>query len=330
MVLITRRSLMASTILLPGGLLQIAEAQPTAKRVYRVGVLWADPSTEAEARPFIRSFIAGLQERGYVEGRNLVVEHRFPAEMPERFAMTADLISLRPDVLVGVTPPTALALKTATDTVPIVFTAVSDPLAVGLVTSLARPGGNATGFSGATPVAKQLQLLTETIPGLKRVGVLHHSANPADKSLMSLLDEAARVLGVTLRYVDLRSVSDVEARFLLFVRERLRAIVVAPSPLLYAVREPIARLALAARIATVYNYRQGPDVGGLFSYGVDLRDLFRRTAGHVARILDGAKPADLPIEQPTKFELVINLKTAKALGLTIPQTILLQADQVIE
>ena len=244
--------------------------------------------------------------------------------------MTADLISLRPDVLVGVTPPSALALKTATDTVPIVFTAVSDPLALGLVTSLARPGGNVTGFSATTPVSKELQLLTETIPGLKRVGVLHHSANPADKSHMSLLDEAARVLGVTLRYVDLRSVSDVEARFLLVVREGLRAIVVAPGPLQYAVREPIARLALAARIATVYNYRQGPDVGGLFSYGVDLLDLFRRTAGHVARILDGAKPADLPIEQPTKFELVINLKTAKALGLTIPQTILLQADQVIE
>jgi ABC-type uncharacterized transport system substrate-binding protein len=302
-----------------------------AKRVYRVGVIWPDPSAEAEARPFIRSFIAGLEERGYVEGRNLVLEHSFSAEIPKSFAARiADLISLRPDVLVGVNAPTAVALKTATDTVPIVFTAVGDPLALGLVTSLARPGGNMTGFSGATPVAKQLQLLTETIPGLKRVGVLHHSANPIDKPNISLLDEAARVLGVTLRYVDLRSVSDVEARFLLFVRERLRAIVVAPSPLLYAVREPIARLALAARIATVYNYRQGPDVGGLFSYGADLLDLFRRTAGHVARILEGAKPADLPIEQPTKFELVINLKTAKALGLTIPQTILLQADQVIE
>ena len=322
---------MASTILLPGALLQIAEAQPTAKRVYRVGVLWPDPSAGAEARPFIRSFIAGLQERGYVEGRNLVLEHRFSAEIPESFAAkTADLISLRPDVLVGVTPPAAVALKTATDTIPIVFTAVSDPLAVGLVTSLARPGGNVTGFSATTPVAKELQLLTETIPGLKRVGVLHHSANPADKSHMSLLDEAARVLGVTLRYVDLRSVSDVEARFLLFVREGLRAIVVVPSPLLYAVREPIARLALAARIATVYNYRQGPDVGGLFSYGVDLLDLFRRTAGHVARILEGVRPADLPVEQPTRFELVVNLKTAKALGLTIPQTILLQADQVIQ
>lgn len=141
MVLTTRRSFMASTILLPGALLQIAQAQPTAKRVYRVGILWAVPSTEASARPFIRSFIAGLQERGYVEGRNLVLEHRFPAEIPERFAMTADLITLRPDVLVGVTSTSAVALKTATDTIPIVFTAVGDPLVVGLVTSLARPGG---------------------------------------------------------------------------------------------------------------------------------------------------------------------------------------------
>jgi ABC-type uncharacterized transport system substrate-binding protein len=329
MVLITRRSFLASTILLPGGLLQIAEAQPTAKRVYRVGVLWPEASSEAEARPFIRSFIAGLQERGYFEGRNLVLEHRFPA--PERFAaMIADLISLRPDVLVGVTSSAAVALKTATDTVPIVFTSVSDPLATGLVTSLARPGGNVTGFSATTPVDKELQLLTETIQGLKRVGVLHHSANPGDKPIMSSLDEAARVLGVTLRYVDLRSVSDVEARFLLFVREGLRAILVAPSPLLYAVREPIARLALAARIATVYNYRQGPDVGGLFSYGVDFFDLFRRTAGHVARILAGVRPADLPVEQPTRFELVVNLKTAKALGLTIPPSVLARADHVIE
>jgi putative ABC transport system substrate-binding protein len=309
-----------------------AEAQQAAK-VARIGYL----STNLAANPHIHeAFRQGLRDLGYVEGRNVVIEYRDTEGKPERLpALAAELVALKVDVIVAVGNRLALAAKQATRTLPIVFAAVSDPVASGLVTSLARPGGNVTGASILSPelVGKRLELLTQAVPGVSRVAVLWLPGalgERTDKDMLKEADVAARALGVRLEVIEARGPADIDRAFSDMTRVRAGALTVLPSNMFLNERRRLVDLAAKHRLPAVYTVREYVDGGGLMSYGANVADLYRRAATYVDRILKGAKPGDLPVEQPTKFELVINLKTAKALGLTIPPSLLLRADQVIE
>jgi len=319
---------------LAGGLLATplaAEAQQAAK-VARIGFLAANLS----ASPHLReAFLQGLRDLGYVEGRNVVIEYRSAEGKLERLpALAAELVALKADVIVAGSAPAALAAKQATRTLPIVFAAVADPVTSGLVTSLARPGGNVTGLSILAPelVGKCLEQLTQAVPGISRVAVLWHPGAFGERTEKDMLKEAevaARTLGVRLQFVETRGPADIDRAFSDMTRERAGALTVLSSTMFLGERSRLVDLAAKNRLPAVYAWREAVDAGGLMSYGANLADLFRRAATYVDRILKGAKPGDLPVEQPTKFELVINLKTAKALGLTIPPSLLQRADQVI-
>jgi len=309
------------------------EGQQAAK-VPRIGYLALNPGTSPHLR---EAFLQGLRDLGYVEGRNVVIEYRSAEGKPERFpALAAELVALKVDVIVtGGGTPTALAAKQATRTIPIVFASAGDPVADGLITSLARPGGNITGSSNLTPelVGKCLEQLKQAVPGVSRVAFLWHpgaSGERTDKDLLKEAEVAGRALGVRLQFVEARGPADFDKAFSDMTRARAGALTVLGSAMFYSERRRLVDLAAKNRLPAVYSSREYVDAGGLMSYGSDLADMFRRAATYVDKILKGAKPGDLPVEQPTKFELIINLKTAKALGLTIPQTILLQADQVIK
>jgi putative tryptophan/tyrosine transport system substrate-binding protein len=321
---------------LAGGILAAplaAEGQQAAK-VARIGYL--SPNLAASPRLLQQAFLQGLRDLGYVEGRNVMIEYRYAEGKFERLgALAAELVALKVDVIVAAPTVAALAAKQATRTLPIVFVGAADPVMSGLVTNLARPGGNVTGLSNLASelVGKWLEQLKQAVPGVSRVAVLWHPGAVGDRTEKDILKEAevaARALGVRLQLVETRGPEDFDRAFPDMIRARAEALTVVPSAMFFGERRRLVDLAAKNRLPAVYQGREFVDVGGLMSYGANLADLNRRAATYVDRILKGAKPADLPIEQPTKFELVINLKTAKALGLTIPPSLLQRADQVIE
>jgi putative ABC transport system substrate-binding protein len=320
--------------LITGGLLAAplaAEAQQAGK-VYRIGVLWHADSREAEG-PIFEAFLTGLRERGYIEGGNVVFEHRFAGETVERFASLAgELVALKPDILVGVSPPSAVALKKTGTSIPIVFTMVGDAEAVGLVQSLSRPGKTITGFTilSADLTAKRLQMLLEILPGMKAVGVLYNPDSPSAKRILREAASATRALGLAAQVAEVRIAEEIDTSFARFAKAGIKGVLVASDALLWRERKRIAHAAVAAGIAETQFSREGAEAGSLFSYGTNLPEVARHTSDYVVRILLGVPPRDLPVVEPSRFELVINLKTAKALGLTIPPSLLQQADEVIQ
>ena len=309
-----------------------AEAQQAAK-VARIGYL----SPNLAANPHLpESFRQGLRDLGYVEGRNVVIEYRDAEGKLERLpALAAELVALKVDVIVVGGTPQALAAKQATRTLPIVFAVVGDPAGRGLVTSLARPGGNLTGLSNVAPelVGKRLELLKQAVPGVSRVAVLWHpgaAAERTSKDMLKVAEVAGRALRVRLQFVEARGPENFDSAFSEMTSARAGALTVLAGTMFINERKRLVDLAAKNRLPAVYPLREFVDAGGLMSYGADDADLFRRAATYVAKILKGTKPSDLPVEQPTKFDLVINLKTAKALGLTIPPSLLGRADEIIQ
>jgi putative tryptophan/tyrosine transport system substrate-binding protein len=306
-----------------------AEGQQAIK-VARIGWL---AEGQASAPHLREAFLQGLRDLGYVEGHSFVVERRYAEGKLERLpALATELGALGLDVIVAASTPSALAAKQATRTVPIVFPAASDPVAIGLVNSLARPGGNITGLSFFTPelVGKHLELLKQVVPTVSRFAVLWQPGERPDKAMLQGAEVAARALGVPLQFFEVRGPEDFDRAFSEMTRARAGALALVTSAMLFSERGPLVALAAKNRLPTVYPWREGVDAGGLMSYAPHLPDLFRRAATYVDKILKGARPGDLPVEQPTKFELVINLRTAKTLGVTIPASVLTLADQVVD
>jgi len=306
-----------------------ASAQP-GSRVYRIG--FVSPTSPG---PTIEAFRKGLRESGYVEGRNVIVEARFAEGRSERIpALVAEVLALKVDVLVVGSAVAALAAKKATTTVPVVFTGLIDPVAPGIVTSLAHPGGNITGTTfgvgGAAFAAKWVEGLKEAAPGVAHVAVLWSSANPASAPSVSNMQAAARTLNMRLDLLDAGSPAKLDAAFAAIGAGGARGLIVSNDPFFFANRARLVQFAATQRLPAVYFTRDFVDEGGLMAYGSSVADSYLRAATYVDRILKGAKPGDLPIDQPTRFELVINLKTAKALGLAVPRSLLVRADQVIE
>jgi len=308
------------------------EAQQAAK-VARIGFL----SGCLACGPHLpEAFRQGLRDLGYVEGQNLVIEYRDAEGKLERLpALAAELVALKIDVILAAGEPHALAAKQATGTLPIVFVFAPDPVTSGLVTSLARPGGNVTGLSALTPelVGKRLELLMQVVPGVSRVAVLWQPGaygGRTEKDVLKGAELAARALGVRLQFVEARGPADIDRAFSEMTRAHAGALTVLSTPMFIIERRRLVDLAAKNRLPALYPTRDSVDAGGLASYGPSHADSFRRAATYVDKILKGAKPGDLPVEQPTKFELLINLKTAKALGLAIPPSLLQRADQVIE
>jgi putative ABC transport system substrate-binding protein len=329
--MIDRRTFLAGTgvVLLAAPL--AAEGQQESK-VYRIGLLGGSPPTDASGR-FWEGFFQGLRELGYVDGQNIFFEGRWYGERTERLpALAAELVRLKVDVIVAGASPAPEAAQRATSTIPIVFTSHPDPVGSGLVSSLARPGRNVTGLSSLTRelVGKQLQLLKEVVPGISRVAVL---SNPTVSSQAFMLKEAkvaGRSLKLQVQVLEARAPGDFDSAFSAMRKDRVGALIVLTSSMFFAERSRIAELAAQSRQPAIYVVKEFVEAGGLMAYGPSARESWRRAAPYVDKILKGAKPADLPVEQPTKFELVINLKTAKALGLTIPPSLLGRADEVIQ
>ncbi len=305
-----------------------AEAQQ-AGRPPRIGLL----ATRGGKTDPLAALEQGLRDLGYVEGQNLLVERRFADGKLDRLpGLAAQLVRLRVDLIVASDPPAIEAATRATRTIPIVMRASDDPAATKLVVSLAHPGGNVTGlYSFAAELdAKRLEILKEAIPAITRVAVLWDSASRDSARRWQNIERAARALGLQLESLDVQRPEGLEEAFRVAAREKAGALITLRNPVVVIHRREVAELAIMHRLPSMYDERAFVEAAGLMSYGADLADLYRRAAVYVDRILKGAKPGDLPIEQPTRFELVINLKTAKALGLTIPQSLLLRADQVIE
>ena len=309
-----------------------AEAQEAAKTA-RIGILTINLAT---APHLTEAFLQGLRDLDYVEGRNVAVEYRDAGGKVERLpALAAELVALKVDVIMAGSTPLALAAKQATRTLPIVFIGSGDPVADGLVTSLARPGGNVTGLSSLTPerVGKCLELLTQTVLGVRRVAVLWQPGAVGERTARDTLkgaEVAARALGVRPQFVEARGPADIDRAFSDMTRARAGALVVWTTAMFVAERRRLVALAAKHRLPAVYTLREFVDAGGLMSYGHSQSDLNRRAATYVDKILKGAKPADLPVEQPTKFDLVINLTATKALALKIPPSLLARADHVVE
>jgi putative tryptophan/tyrosine transport system substrate-binding protein len=281
----------------------------------------------------VDAFRQGLREYGYTEGQNISIEYRWAEGRYERFpALVADLVRLKVDVIVTAGTPGTLAAKKATKTIPIVIAVAGDAVGAGLVESLARPGGNVTGSTTIVQEleGKRLELLKEVIPRLSRVAILTNPANPLDPIVLKQTQLAASALHLKLDIVGVKHVAELDGAFATISRDRPDALVLLADRFLLAERVRIVELAEQRRLPTMYPYREMVKAGGLMSYSPSYPDLFRRAASFVDKILKGAKPADIPVEQPTKYELVINVKTAKALGLTIPQSLLLRADEVIQ
>ena len=324
--MINRRTFVA---LVGGGILAsplAGETQQSAK-VPQIGVLGNMlPAASAEWGAFRQ----GLRELGWIEGQNVAIAYRGAEGNPDRFpALAVELVQLKVDVIVVTGPPAIHAVRNATSTIPIVFVALADPVASGYVTSLARPGGNLTGLASQYEelITKQLQLLKEAVPTISRIALLHHRESwPA---ILNATETAARSLALTARSLKVEGV-EFEGAFKTARSAHVEAIHVLPSPIFYAHRKRLIELTAKYRLPAVYELKPFVEGGGLMSYGPSINDMFRGMASYVDRILKGAKPGELPIERPTKFELVINMRTAKALGLTIPQSLLMRADQVIE
>jgi putative ABC transport system substrate-binding protein len=307
----------------------VAQAQPAGK-VPRIGFLFSGASGPARE---VDTFRQGLRDLGYIEGQNIAIEYRFAGGQVERLPeLAAELVRLKLDVIVAPYTPPALAAKRATSTIPIVFAVVADAVGAGLIANFARPGRNITGLtsSSAELGGKRLELLKQVVPKASRVAVLY---NPADRSnvlVLKQLQESAPTLALTLQPLEVREPREFEGAFLAMTRERAHAMFGTPGVLTFEHKKVLVDLAAKRRIPAMWGHRQFVDAGGLMSYAVNFYDQIRQTAVYVDKILKGAKPADLPVEQPTKFELVINLTAAKALGLTIPPSLLQRADQVID
>ncbi len=309
-----------------------ARAQQPAGRVYMVGDL-SIPSRE-QALPFTKAFEEGMRSLGYRIGENVVIEYRTAdGEMERLPALAADLVRLRVDVIVTTFNPTTVAAMKATTTIPIVMTTSIDPVNAGLVANLARPAGNVTGLTpdaGGEILGKRFELLKETLPNLSRLGILWNPDVAFTRTRQTSMAETARTLGLTTIPVEARGLDALEQAFATMVRERAQAFVMQGDSVLFEYRGQIAEMALRNRLPAASLQRELAEAGFLLTYGADIPDLYRRLAGFVDKIFRGAKPADLPVEQPTKFELVINLKTAKALGVEVPTSLLQRADEVIE
>ena len=321
--------LLSAAVLLapPAGEAQYAATIP------RIGLLFPTSLSDPRTVRFLDAFRQGLRELGYTEGQNIAIESRFAEGKWDQLpGLAAELVRVKVDVIVTYTTPATQAAKQATGTIPIVVATVIDPVGAGLVASLARPGGNITGLSQMVPdlVGKQLEVLKEVAPKISRVALLSNPANPAHALAIRDVKVAARSFGVQLQLLEARGPGEIESAFAAMTTERAGAVIILVDSMLIDHRTRIADLAARRRLPTVSATIDTAEAGGLMAYGPSVRDMFRRAAAYVDKILKGAKPADLPIEQPTKFELVINLRTARALGLTIPQSVLLRADQVIE
>jgi len=307
-----------------------ALAQQPPGKVYNIGYVGLGSSF---AGPNRTAFYRGLQEHGWVEGQNFVLTTRFAQFKSERLReMVAELVQRKVDVIVVSTAEGALAAKHGTSTIPIVAVSPADAVAIGLVASLARPGANVTGLSylGTELIAKQMELLKEAVPNLSRVAALSNPANPTHAPRLRAAALAAQGLRVHLEPIEARTPSELDKAFATMMRARVGGVLVLSDPMFNDEARRLAQLASTSGLPAIYGFRMWVDAGGLMSYGPDFPNLFHRAAAYVDKILKGAKPGDLPVEQPTKFDLVINLKTAKALGLTIPQSILVRADEIIQ
>jgi ABC-type uncharacterized transport system substrate-binding protein len=307
------------------------EAQQPGK-VYRVGILTNKASDPAEARLW-QAFRSGLRERGWIEGENILIEFRGAegntARLPD---LAADLVRLKVDLIVARSSMFVQPAKEATSSIPIVFVVHADPVRTGHVTSLARPGGNITGLANLmTDLGpKGLEFLSSAVPVAKRIAVLWNPDTPSHTPALKAVEEGGRTLRVQLQAVGARTASELEGAFAAMARERAQAVLVLGSPIFFTERQRVAELAIRHRLPTMLDARDYVEAGGLMSYSPNYDDLYRRGAIYVDKILKGSKPADLPVEQATTFELVINLKTAKALRLTIPRSVLVRADHIIE
>jgi ABC-type uncharacterized transport system substrate-binding protein len=308
-----------------------SDAQPT--KAPRIGFLSAGSRSDPASQHNRDVFRQGLRDLGYVEGQSLALEERWADGRYERLPeLAAELVHLNVDILVTVATPATRAAQQATRTIPIVMTLISDPVESGLVANLAHPGGNTTGFSFMHPdlSKKRLELLKEIIPKIVRVAVLSNPSNPNTPPLLRETTAAARALRLQLYVVEVRDSAQLDGAFSAMIRDRADALVMMPDLFFLDQRRRIVDLAAQNRLPAMYPWREPVDAGGLMAYGANAADILRRAGVYIDKILKGARPADLPVEQPTKFELVINLKTAKALGLTIPQSLLVRADQLIQ
>ena len=310
-----------------------ASAQDAQRSFTQVRVAFLGAESQSTNQHFLDAFREGMREHGHVEGQNVTFVERCAEGRSERFPELVDELSnLKPDVVLAVSVPAALTAKNRTTTIPIVFIA-SDPLGSGLVRSLARPGGNLTGFSlflGDEFSSKWLELLREMFPNVARVALLWNPTNPASSHYVTVLQATAEKMGVLLHLDAVSDPDQFDGAFATMVEARVQALVVVVDPLTVRFRDRIVKLAMHRQLPAMYGFCEFVDSGGLMAYGVNVPYLCRRAATYVDRILKGAKPSELPVEQPTKFELVINLKTAKALGLSVPSTLLVRADEVIE
>jgi putative ABC transport system substrate-binding protein len=330
----SRRQFLHCSLALAGLSLLVGCERPgqQAPKVPRVGFLAVG---SREGRAFlIEGFLRGLREHGYVVGQNLVIDYRFSEDRNERLpALAAELVDLKVDLILASGTPASFAAKQATSTIPIVMGSLAaDPVETGLVASLARPGGNITGMTemAAQLGGRRLELLKEAVPGLSRVAVLWNPPNPASGPIVKELEAAAHALGVEVQRLEVRVPEDVEGAFQAATRQGAGALIAPGYPLVTNRSQMVADLALEYRLPTMMENKELVEAGGLLSLGPNLVDSYRRAATHVDKILQGAKPADLPMEQPVKFDLAVNLKTARALGLTMPPSVLMQATQVIQ
>jgi putative ABC transport system substrate-binding protein len=308
----------------------IAAGAQQSVKVPRIGFLGFGPASAYATR--VEALRSGLRELGYVEGKNIVIEFRWADTVDELPALAAELVRMPVDIIFASSSTLVEPARQATQTIPIVFSNHADPVGVGHVTSLARPGGNITGLSMLlTDLAvKELEITTEVLPQTKRFGVLWNPTTPSHAPAMRAVEDAGEKLGVRLVLLPERTADDFEPAFATMLREGTGGFLVVPSPLSTSYRAALARLALRHRLPGMFGHKDYVEAGGLMSYGADIDDLWRRAALYIDKILKGAKPADLPVEQASKYQLVINLKTAKALGLTVPDKLLALADEVIE
>jgi putative tryptophan/tyrosine transport system substrate-binding protein len=322
---------LAMTLVVVLALVTRNEGQQRATKLRQIGVLY--PGLSGTSPPQLEGFQQGLRELGYTKGKNIAIEYRFAEDKPDRLPeLATELVGLKVDVIVAAGgTPSILAAKNATSSIPIVFPTVGDPVALGFVASLARPGGNVTGLSLVASLemsGKQLELLKEALPKLTQVAVLADPSNPPTAGFLKEAELAARSLEVQLRVVEARDPNELDGAFSTIKKEHAGALLVIAAP--FTGSNPrIVSFATSSRLPAMYPYSESVDAGGLMSYGPNRPDLFHRAATYVDKILKGTKPADLPIEQPMKFEFVINLKAAKQIGLTIPQSVLYRADKVI-
>jgi putative ABC transport system substrate-binding protein len=309
-----------------------AHAQQPRGRLYRMGYL-SIASPERSLR-FVEAFEDGLRRLGYRNGENVTIEYRLANGQMERLpALAAELVRLGVDIIIAASNPSTVATMTATTTIPIVMVGIVDPVGTRLIASLARPGGNVTGLAvdaGGEILGKRFELLKETLPNLSRLGIMWNPDVEVNRSRQAAMTETARTLGLTTIPVEVRGVDALEPAFATMTKERAQAFVVQGDSVLHEYRGQIAEMAVRNRLPSAAVASELAEAGFFLSYGADLLDLFRRAASFVDKIFKGAKPADLPAEQPTKFELVINLKMAKALGIIVPPTLLARADEVIE